>query len=210
VAEVTYREIRELSYMGAQVLHEEAILPVYEQKIPIRIRNTDRPEDPGTMILAERNSQVQSIAGVAGRIGVGLLYLEKSLLRKDPRHRSKALEILANNGVDLEWERSGIDSLFLLVPEKQLEGKLELLRRAIEEELGPDHLEILENMALVAVVGEGLSTRPDIIAAVLQLLSRQDIHVRLIDQGSSKISALFVGHSEDFNRVVTTIHDAID
>jgi aspartate kinase len=210
MSEVTYREIRELSYMGAKVLHEEAILPVYEQKIPISIRNTDRPEDPGTMILAERNAQVQSTAGVAGRKGVGLLYLEKSRFRKDPHHRSKALEILSNNGIDLEWERSGIDSLFLLVPEKQLEGKLELLRRAIEEELGPDHLEILENMALVAVVGEGLSTRPDIIATVLQRLSRQDIRVRLIDQGSSKISALFVVHSEDFNRVVTTIHDEID
>jgi len=210
MAEVTYREIRELSYMGAKVLHEEAILPVYEQKIPIRIRNTDRPEDPGTTILAERNSEIQSIAGVAGRSGLGLLYLEKFLLRKDPQHRSKVLEILANHGVDSEWERSGIDSLLLLVPDKQLEEKRELLRRGIEEELCPDHLEILENMALIAVVGEGISTRPDITATALQRLSQGGIRVRLIDQGSSKISLLFVVHSEDFNRAVTTIHDAID
>jgi aspartate kinase len=210
MAEVTYREIRELSYMGAKVLHEEAILPVYEQKIPILIRNTDRPEDPGTVILAERNSQVHPIAGVAGRIGLGLLYLEKFLLRKDPQHRDRVLGILASHSVDLEWERSGIDSLLLLVPARQLEEKREPLRRAIEEELNPDHLEILENMALIAVVGEGLSTRPDITATALQRLSQQDIHVRLVDQGSSKISALFVVHSEDFNRAVTTIHDTID
>jgi aspartate kinase len=210
MAEVTYREIRELSYMGAKVLHEEAILPLYEQKVPIHIRNTDRPGDPGTVISAERDVQVQPIAGVAGRSGLGFLYLEKFLLRKDPQHRSKVLEILASHGVDLEWERWGIDSLLLLVPEKQLEEKGELLTGVIEEELDPDHLEILGNMAVIAVVGEGLSSRPDITATVLQRLSQRDIHVRLIEQGSSRISALFVVQAEELNRAVQTIHDAID
>ncbi len=210
MAAVTYREIRELSYMGAKVLHEEAILPVYELKIPIHIRNTDRPEDPGTVISAERNVQVQPIAGVAGRSGLGLIYLEKFLLRKHPRYRSKVLEILASHGVDWEWERWGIDSLLLLVPEKQLEEKGELLRGVIAEELDPDHLEILGNMAVIAVVGEGLSNRPDITLTVLQRLSQRDIRLRLIEQGSSKISALFVVQAEQFHRAVQTIHDAID
>lgn len=209
MAEVTYSEIRELSYMGAKVLHEEAILPVYAQKIPIHIRNTDRPEDPGTVISAERNAQLQPIAGVAGRSGLGLLYLEKFLLRKHPRYHLKVLEILASHGIDLEWERWGIDSLLLLVPEKQLEQKGELLRSVIEEEIDPDHLEILGNMAVIAVVGEGLWNRPDITVSVLQRLSQRDIRLRLIEQGSSRISVLFAVQAEEFNRAVQTIHDAI-
>ena len=209
MAEVTYREIRELSYMGAKVLHEEAILPVYGPKIPIRIRNTNRPEDAGTVISAARNAQLQPIAGVSGRSGLGLIHLEKFLLRKHPQHRSKVLEILSSHGVDVEWERWGIDSLLLLVPEKQLEQQGELLRGVIEEELDPDHLEILGNMAVIAVVGEGLSNRPDITVTVLQRLNQRSIPLRLIEQGSSRISALLVVQAEQFNRAVQTIHDAI-
>jgi aspartate kinase len=209
MSEVTYREIRELSFMGAKVLHEEAVLPVYGQKIPIYIRNTDRPEDAGTAILAERNPQLQPVAGVAGRRGVGLVYLEKYLLRKDPQHRRKILRIFADYGVDLEWERAGIDSLTLLVSEKQLQPVRERLSKAIRKELDPDHLEFAADMAVIAVVGEGLSERSDITAAVLQRLNKSNIHVRMIDQGSSRISILFVLSAADFNRAVATIHDAI-
>jgi aspartate kinase len=210
MAEVTYREIRELAFMGAKVLHEEAILPLYDQEIPIHIRNTDRPEDPGTAILAERSSKVQPIAGVAGRKGIGLVYLEKYLLRKDPQHRLKILQIFADCGVDLEWERAGIDSLALLVSAKQLETVREMLGKAIVGEFNPDHLEIADNMAVIAVVGEGLADRTDITANVLRRLSQQGIRVRMIDQGSSRISVLLVVNAGDFNRSVATIHDAID
>ena len=210
MTEVTYREIRELAFMGAKVLHEEAILPVYDREIPIHIRNTDQPEDPGTTILGERNTEDHPIAGVAGREGLGILYLEKFLLRKDPQHRLKVLGILGRHGVDLEWERTGIDSLFLLVPGKQLEQVRDRVMRAIEEEFAPDHLEIAENMAAIAVVGEGLANRTDITVSVLQRLNQKGIRVRLIDQGSSRISVLFVVPAEDFNKAVTAAHRVID
>ncbi len=209
MAEVTYREIRELSFMGAKVLHEETILPVYKQKIPINIPNTNRPDDPGTMIQAERDSGIQSIAGVAGRNGLGLLYLEKFLLRKDPQYRSKIFEILKSQGFDWEWERAGIDSIAVVLSERQLADKQELLTNIIEKELHPDHLEILQNMSIIAVVGEGISAQPGFIADLLLLLSQKNIKIRLIDEGSSKITVLFVLHSKDFQRTIKAIYSAI-
>jgi aspartate kinase len=153
---------------------------------------------------------VQPVAGVAGRRGIGFLYLEKFLLRKDPQLRSRVLGILDHQNVDLEWERWGIDSLALLLSGKQLAGKGELLRGMIADELKPDRLEIFENMAAIALVGEGISMRPDVTAAVLQRLSEQNIHPRLMEQGASKISALFLVHADEFDRAAQAIHDAID
>lgn len=210
MAEVTYREIRELSYMGAKVLHEEAILPVYREKIPIQIRNTNRPQDSGTVILPARDCRLRPVAGVAGRSGLGLLYIEKFLLRKDPRHRSRVFEILAMQGIAWEWERAAVDSLAVVLFEKNLGQKRKLLEEAIAEELEPDQLEILENMAAVAVVGEGIAARPALTADLLHLLSREDIPVRLIDQGSSKISVLFILHREDLGRAVSTLYSGIE
>ncbi|UCF96883.1 MAG: aspartate kinase [Spirochaetaceae bacterium] len=209
MAEVTYREIRELSYMGAKVLHEEAILPVYKEKIPINIRNTNRPDDAGTIIKAARKLQQRAVAGVAGRNGFALLYLEKFLLRKDPQTRSKLFEILTAQGIEWEWERAGLDSLAVILPETQLEDKRELLVGLIAEALKPDHLEILDNVSLVAIVGEGISDHPELLADLLLLLSSGGVRVRLVEQGSSKISAFFVVPSKDFNRAVDTIYKAI-
>jgi aspartate kinase len=209
MAEVTYREIRELSFMGAKVFHEEAILPVYKQRIPINIRNTNKPEDPGTMIQAERDAGFQSIVGVTGRNGLELLYLEKFLLLKEPHYRSKIFEILKDQGVDWQWERAGIDSIAVVLSEGQLADKQELLTNIIEEELQPDYLEILRNMSIVAVVGEGISEQPGFVAGLLLLLSQKRIKIRLIDEGSSKITVHFLVHSKDFQRAVKTIYSAI-
>ncbi len=203
---VTYREIRELSYMGAGVFHEEAIFPIHKQKIPINIRNTNRPEDPGTMIVAERDASFPAIAGIAGRKGRALVYLEKFLLEKEPAFRKRLSEILEENDVDCRRLRIGIDSIATVVSENQLAGKEESLRQRLHDELSPDRLEIVGDLAEIALVGEGLSASIGVGKRLFSSLADAGINVLLTDQGTSKTSAVLVVETRDFEKGIQTIY----
>lgn len=203
---VTYREIRELSWMGARVFHEEAMVPIYKQNIPINIRNTNRPEDAGTMIVAERDPGYQTITGVAGRKGRALIYLEKFLLDRNPTLPRRFVEILEQSNIDCRRLRIGIDSVAIVVAEQQLEGKVEILRRQIHEELCPDKLEIKRDLAEIVVIGEGLSDRIDVVKQIFCSLADAGINVLLTDQGTSKISVVLVVEAGDFERAIQTLY----
>jgi aspartate kinase len=202
----TYREIRELSYMGASVFHEEAIFPVYRQKIPINIRNTNRPEDAGTMIVAERDAGFPEVAGIAGRTGRALVYLEKFLLEKEPAFQKRLTEILEKNNVDSRRLRIGIDSIATVFSENQLAGKEDSLPRQLYEELSPDRLEIKQDLAEIAVVGEGLSAGIGVGKRLFSALADAGINVLLTDQGSSKISAVLVVDAKDFEKGIRALY----
>lgn len=202
----TYREIRELSYMGASVFHEEAIFPVYRQKIPINIRNTNRPEDAGTMIVAERDAGFPAVAGIAGRKGRALLYLEKFLLEKEPAFQKRFAEILEKNNVDSRRLRIGIDSIATVFSENQLAEKEDSLPRQLYEELSPDRLEIKQDLAEIAVVGEGLSSGIGVGKRLFSALADAGINVLLTDQGSSKISAVLVVEAKDFEKGIRALY----
>jgi aspartate kinase len=206
VDRITYREIRELSYMGAGVFHEEAIYPLYKQKIPINIRNTNRPDDPGTTIAAERDGSARTVAGIAGRKGRALIYLEKFLLERKPESSRLFSGILEANALASRRLRVGIDSAAVVVDGRQLAGKERELRRRIEAEIEPDYLLIKPNLAEIAVVGEGLSESPGVGKRLFACLAEAGINVLMTDQGASRISATLVVEEKDFETAVRALY----
>ena len=207
IRELTYREVRELAYMGAKVFHEEAIFPVYPVGIPINIRNTNDPDDPGTLITQSRDSGRGIVAGIAGRTGFTLIVIEKMLMNKEIGFGRRLFEILESHDVSFEHAPSGIDTMSVIVGDSELEGKDESILDEIHRVLEPDQVEIQNGLSLISVVGEGMSHKIGIAARLFQALSRADVNVRIIDQGSSEIN-ITVGVSEDdFSEAIKAIND---
>lgn len=203
---VTYREIRELAYMGAKVFHEEAIVPVYREKIPINIRNTNRPEDAGTMIVPERTIGAEVVVGIAGKKGFSLLLIEKFLLKKERHFIRRLHEILKKR--DIVWERElvGIDAVTLIVPSEQLAGAEQELLAEIKARLDPDRADISGDLALIAAVGEGMAYRRGVAARLFSALAEAGINVRIADQGSSEINIMVGVDAEDYLPAVNAIY----
>jgi aspartate kinase len=206
VDRITYREIRELSYMGAGVFHEEAIFPLYRQKIPINIRNTNRPDDPGTTIAAERDGGDRVVAGIAGRKAKALIYLERFLLERQPEFGRIFSGILEANALPSRSLRVGIDSAAIVVDARRLAGKEGQLRRRIQAEIAPDYMLIKPNLAEIAVVGEGLSESPGVGKRLFACLADAGVNVLLTDQGASRISAILVVEEKDFETAVQALY----
>lgn len=207
---ITYRELRELSYMGAQVLHEETIFPVLEAGIPINVKNTNEPENPGTMIVSYRDpiDPPGSITGIAGRKDFTVLAIEKNLMKNDISFVRKLLSILENHQVRFEHTPSGIDSLSLIIKSDELCGKLDALIQDIHVHCKPDLVEVHPNMALVATVGHGMAYTPGISSRLFTALYEADVNVRMIDQGSSEINIIVGVENKDFEKAVTSIYHA--
>jgi aspartate kinase len=207
---VTYRELRELAYMGANVLHDEAIFPVREAGIPVRIKNTNKPGDPGTLILqdAEPITHTGTITGIAGKKGFTVVVIEKALMNKELGYGRRVLSVIEANGISFEHMPSGIDTLSLVIADRQLDGKLEKIIREIKAECAPDSVEVFPNMALVATVGRGMARTPGIAAKLFAALAKEKINVRMIDQGSSEINIIVGVENEDLERAVRAIYGA--
>ncbi|MBQ5361861.1 MAG: aspartate kinase [Clostridia bacterium] len=195
---ITYRELRELSYMGATVLHEDAVFPVRSAGIPINIRNTNRPEDPGTMIVSSTTNYDSDrvITGIAGKKGFSVINIEKDMMNAEIGFGRKVLEILEENGISFEHLPSGIDTMSVVTSTAVLEGKRERILQAICRTVSPDSVTIEDDMALVAVVGRGMVKAKGTAARVFDALASKGINIRMIDQGSSELN-IIVGIADD-------------
>jgi aspartate kinase len=206
IREVTYRELRELAYMGASVLHDEAIFPVRERRIPIHIRDTNAPDDPGTRIVAERDASHSTVIGIAGRKGFTAITLEKALMNKERGFGRKFLEVIEEHGISFEHLPTGIDSMSVVIREDELGDKAEAVIEDVRRVLEPDRVDVIPELALLAVVGEGMAYRSGVAARVFSALGAAAVNVRLIAQGSSEIS-IFIGVANDtYEAAVHALH----
>jgi aspartate kinase len=202
----TYREIRELAYMGAQVFHEEAIAPIYREKIPINIRNTNKPEDAGTLIVPERKIGEEVVVGIAGKKGYSLLLIEKFLLKKERHFIRRLHELLKKRDIASDLELVGIDAVTLIIPSQQIAGREQDLLAEIKEKLDPDRAEIGGDLALIAAVGEGMAYRRGVAARLFSALADAGINVRISDQGSSEINIMVGVDVQDYPQAVNAIY----
>jgi aspartate kinase len=210
IKKITYRELRELSYMGATVLHEEAIFPVKREGIPINIKNTNSPDDEGTFIIndLELLNDMGTITGVAGKKDFTVITIEKNMMNIEQGYCRKVLSILEENSVSFEHMPSGVDTVSLVVAQSQLQDKLEKILKEIEMKCNPDNIEIHPNMALVAIVGRGMLRSIGTSARIFDALAKNDINVRMISQGSSEINIIVGVENKDFENAIRAIYNA--
>lgn len=210
IKKITYRELRELSYMGATVLHEEAIFPVRREGIPINIKNTNSPDDEGTFIIndLELSNDMGTITGVAGKKDFTVITIEKNMMNIEQGYCRKVLSILEENSVSFEHMPSGVDTVSLVVAQSQLQDKLEKILKEIEMKCNPDNIEIHPDMALVAIVGGGMLRSIGTSARIFDALAKNDINVRMISQGSSEINIIVGVENKDFENAIRAIYNA--
>lgn len=195
---ITYRELRELSYMGASVLHEDAIFPVRVAGIPINIRNTNAPEDRGTWIVSQTTEKPDHIiTGIAGKKGFTSIYVEKEKMNSLVGFGRDLLDVLAEFGICFEHMPSGIDTMSVLVSTEDFQGeRRETILKALRAKLQPDDIHVIDNIALIAVVGRGMVKAEGTAVRVFSALAKQHINIRMIDQGSSELN-IIVGIDAD-------------
>lgn len=211
IEEITYKELRELAYMGANVFHDEAIFPVKKDGIPINIRNTNRPLDKGTFIVNEKNNiEAGNITGISGKKDFTVISIEKTLMNRDKGYCRRILSILENNNVAFENIPAGIDSISLVIDDTELEEKLDKIVEEIETQCNPDSLIVYPNMALIAVVGSGMIRTKGISAKVFSALTRTDVNIRMINQGSSELSIIIGVENDDFEKAIRAVYKAFE
>ncbi|MDH5673610.1 MAG: aspartate kinase [Myxococcales bacterium] len=210
IAVLTYRELRELAYMGATVLHDEAIFPVRESGIPVNIRNTSEPGDPGTMIVRGNGetelASSERITGVAGRKGFSIIAVEKTLMNAEIGFGRRLLGVLESHGISFEHMPSGIDTLSIVVSSSQLEGKADAVLEDLRAQCKPDSIDIKPGIALIATVGRGMMYAPGMAARVMTALADAGINIRMIDQGSGELNIIVGVREDDFEAAVRAIY----
>lgn len=206
---VTYGELRELAYMGATVLHEESIFPVRQACIPINVRNTNAPDEMGTMIVPEAEDYSEcAITGIAGRKGFAVINIEKDKMNVEVGFAYRVLSALVAHGISIEHMPTGIDTLSVIVSQKDLEGRRREVIDDIIAACDPDSVEVHEDMALIAVVGRGMINRVGTSAKVFTALAEHGVNVRMIDQGSSEINIIIGIEGSEFEAAVNAIYSA--
>ena len=206
---LSYKELRELSYMGANVLHSESIFPVREADIPIRIKNTFRPEDEGTDILPSSKYRFtgKTVTGIAGKKNFTVIFLEKSLMNAELGFTYRVLSVLKDHGVSFEHLPSGIDTMSLVIDSEELkDGVLEQLCAEIQATVQPDHLRVHDDISLIAVVGHGMSKNVGTSARLFQAIAKAGVNVRMIDQGSSELNIIVGVDNGDYERTVQAVY----
>ena len=208
IREITYKELRGLSYMGAPVLHEEAIFPVREKGIPIQIRDTNNIDDEGTLIVHSRKSKTKAkkITGIAGRKDFTVISVEKTLLTADKSFYRKLISVFESNDVPIEHMPSGIDSVSVIVSDNHINGKLDKIIEEIKIYCKPDTIIPYPNMALLAVVGTGMVRTKGISAMLFTALYKNDINIRMISQGSSELNIIIGIENEDYEKSIEAMY----
>ncbi|MBQ8510394.1 MAG: aspartate kinase [Clostridia bacterium] len=208
IAEITYRELRELSYMGAGVLHEDAIFPVRFAGIPINIRNTNNPAAHGTLIVAssDKYDTGNVITGVAGKKGFSVLSVEKDMMNNEVGFGRRLLEVLENNNICFEHLPSGIDNMSVIINTHDLEGHRDQIVNGICRQVNPETIDIEDGLALIAVVGRAMVKAKGTAARVFKAISGAGINIRMIDQGSSEISIIVGVEENDFEEAMKAIY----
>lgn len=209
---ITYRELRELAYMGASVLHEDAIFPVRSAGIPINIRNTNKPEDAGTMIVSNdydfsKESLGHTITGIAGKKGFSTINIEKAMMNNEIGFGMKVLNVLYNNGISFEHMPSGIDTMSITVDSAKLAPVREKVIAEIRREVNPDHIEIEDGIAILAVVGRRMKNTRGTVARVFASMAHARINIKLIDQGSSELNVIIGVSENDLSEAIRRIYD---
>ena len=205
---ITYRELRELSYMGAGVLHEEAIFPVRFAGIPINIRNTNCPTDPGTMIVSTTSdySSENVITGIAGKKGFSVINIEKDMMNAEIGFGRRILSVLEDCNVPFEHLPSGIDTMSVVVNTSCIDNIRDQVVRSICLKTTPDAVSIEDGIALIAIVGRGMARSKGTAARVFNALSNADINIRIIDQGSSELNIIIGVDEADYEKSLRAIY----
>lgn len=205
---ITYRELRELSYMGASVLHEEAIFPVRKEGIPINIRNTNRPSDPGTMIVESTLKRPHyTITGIAGRKGFCAVNIEKAMMNAEIGFGRKVLDVFEKYGISFEHMPSGIDTMSVLVHQDEFQEKEQSVLSGIQRSVHPDVVTLESDLAVIAVVGRGMKAMRGTAARIFAALAHAKINVKMIDQGSSELNIIIGVTNDDFEPAIRAIYD---
>ena len=208
IASITYKELRELSYMGATVLHEEAIFPVRYAKIPINIRNTNAPDEQGTMILHTTDEvSPDVITGIAGKTGFSTIMIEKDMMNSELGIGRRVLQVIEENGISFEHFPSGIDTMTVVVSTKDLHQKRADIMSGICKAVNPDNISVEENMALIAVVGRGMIKAKGTASRVFTALANAGVNIRMIDQGSCELNIIIGVDSNDYLTALRAIYN---
>lgn len=205
---ITYRELRELSYMGASVLHEDAIFPVRHCGIPINIRNTNAPEDAGTWIV-ESTCQKQDyvVTGIAGKKDFCTIFITKAMMNAEIGFGRKVLQAFEENEISFEHMPSGIDTMTIVVHEDEFMHKEQRVVSAIHRLAEPDSVEIESGLALVAVVGRGMKSASGTAGKLFSALAKEGINIKMIDQGSSELNIIIGVKNKDFDTAIKAIYN---
>ncbi len=206
---ISYLELRELSYMGASVLHEEAIYPAKAQNIPINIKNTNSPLEPGTMITAEPHAGSEDIiSGIAGKKDFTAIGIYKHHMAREKGFIRRVAGIMEDHDMTIEHLPSGIDTMSVIIDKRMLNGKLDELVEEFDRQLKPDSIEVSENLALIATVGAGMAARKGTAARLFTALAEADINIRMIDQGSSEMNIIVGVENKDMETAIKAIYEA--
>ena len=209
ISYITYRELRELSYMGASVLHEDAIFPVRRGGIPINIRNTNKPEDEGTWIVESTCQKPDSlVTGIAGKKNFCTVFITKAMMNAEIGFGRKVLQAFEENGISFEHMPSGIDTMTIVVHEDEFMHKEQSVVSAIHRLAEPDSVEIESGLALIAVVGRGMRSASGTASKLFTALSNKGINIRMIDQGSSELNIIIGVSNKDFEASIKAIYAA--
>ena len=211
IPEVTYDELRELSYSGAQVLHEDAIFPVREKNIPINIRNTNDPEAPGTMIqesFEEDHDPDRFITGITGKTDFSIISLSKKGMSNQVGVLYKVLKVLVRHNISVDYVPNGIDNVSVVMPTKAIEKELYTILAEIKEEAESDSLEVHHNIAVVAAVGRKMASRPGISGKIFAALGESGINIRMINQGPDELNIIFGVDNKDFEEAIKVLYNS--
>ena len=205
---ITYVELRELAYMGATVLHEEAIFPVRQEGIPINIRNTNKPEDPGTLIVENTCRKPKyTITGIAGKTGFCSVTIEKAMMNSEIGFGRKVLGVFEDCGISFEHMPSGIDTMTIFVHQSEFEQHEQFVISNIHRAVQPDSIDLESDLALIAVVGRGMRRTRGTAGRIFSALAHAHVNVKMIDQGSSELNIIIGVENRDFETAIKAIYD---
>ncbi len=211
IPEVTYDELRELSYSGAQVLHEDSIFPVREKNIPVNIRNTNDPEAPGTMIKEDFDGDHDPdrfITGITGKKDFSIISLSKRGMSNQVGVLYRVLKVLVRHKISVDYVPNGIDNVSVVLPTKAIEKELYTIMAEIQQEAEPDTLEVHHNIAVVAAVGRKMAFRPGISGKIFAALGESGINIRMINQGPDELNIIFGVDNKDFESAIRVLYSS--
>ena len=211
IERITYNELRELSYMGAQVLHEGAVFPVRDKGIPLNIRNTNCPEHPGTLIMEhfeDESDTERFITGIAGRRGFTIITVSRIGMSSEVGSLRRILEIFEKHNVCVEYTPSGIDSVSLVVSADKAQGAIYSILGEIQKELKPDSVQVTEGISVVAAVGRQMALRPGTSGRIFAALGRNGINIRMISQGPQELNIIVGVNDADFEKTVRVLYES--
>ncbi|MFD1039190.1 aspartate kinase [Virgibacillus byunsanensis] len=209
ITSLTYREMRELSYAGFSVFHDEALIPAFKENIPVCIKNTNNPTSLGTMIVASKKHDKKCVVGIASAAGFCSLYVSKYLMNREVGFGRKLLQILEDEDISFEHAPSGIDDMSVIIRESQLTAEKEnsILKR-VKEELNADMVTFHRNLAMIMIVGEGIMSTIGIAQKATTAITEADVNIEMINQGSSEVSIMFGIRAEGINRAIQSLYTA--